>query len=90
MPNADQCQSIPLHNKSLFGSILISIDHTEKKEESVMVVRNSAKHDYEGKSGSPTQKRADFQNYSPRELFWLSFFSQCSIDWHWLLIGGVL
>ncbi len=27
------------------------------------------------KSGSPPQKRADFQNYSPREPFWLSFFS---------------
>ncbi len=26
------------------------------------------------KNGSPPQKRADFQNYSPREPFWLSFF----------------
>ncbi len=29
------------------------------------------------KNGSPPQKRADFKNYSPREPFWLSFFSQC-------------
>ncbi len=37
-----------------------------------------AKHDYEEKNGSPPQKRADFKNYSPREPFWLSFFSQCT------------
>ena len=30
------------------------------------------------KNGSPLKKRADFQNYSPREPFWLSFLSQCS------------
>ncbi len=28
----------------------------------------------EEKNGSPPQKRADFQNYSPTELFWLPFF----------------
>ncbi len=41
----------------------------------------------EKKNGSPPQKRADFQNYSPREPFWLflktalfflSVCSQCS------------
>ncbi len=35
------------------------------------------KNDYEEKNGSPLQKRADIQNYSPREPFWLSFSSQC-------------
>ncbi len=29
------------------------------------------------KNGSPLKKTADFQNYSPREPFWLSLFSQC-------------
>ncbi len=28
----------------------------------------------EQKNSSPLEKRADFQNYSPREPFWLSFF----------------
>ncbi len=37
------------------------------------------KHDYEEKNGSPSQKRADFQNYSLREPFWLSFFSKCRV-----------
>ncbi len=37
-----------------------------------------SKHDYEEKkNGSPLEKRTDFQNYSPRKPFWLSFFSQC-------------
>ncbi len=30
------------------------------------------------KNGSPLQKRADFQNYSSREPFWLSFFFSVS------------
>ena len=32
------------------------------------------------KNGSPLKKRADFQNYSPREPYWLSFFLSVCFD----------
>ncbi len=47
--------------------------------ESRLVVCNSALHGapnmiMKKKNGSPLNKRADFQKYSPREPYWLSFF----------------
>ncbi len=60
-----------------FGATLQWRAVSEQKKRSNLALFSEVepKHDYEEKKNdSPLQKRDDFQNYSPREAFWISFF----------------